>query len=136
MQLSRRFTDHRLADPFGRVQTLLSLFILALASLIFRELRQSKPVVNFRPLSERNFLVSSIIIFFAYAVLYGASTTLPALLQSLFGYDALNAGLVMSPSGVFAIILMPVVALLLGRGKDARWIILAGEPLFRSRTIR
>ncbi len=115
-----------LSDPFWRVQTLLILFLLALTSLILRELRQLRPVVNFRPLSERNFLVSCIIIFFAYAVLYGASTTLPALLQSLFGYDALSAGLVMSPSGVFAIILMPVVAVLLGRGKDARWIILTG----------
>lgn len=115
-----------LGDPFGRVQTLLALFLLGLSGLIFWESRHQKPVVNFRPLGERNFLASSIIIFTAYAVLYGASTTLPALLQSLFGYDALHAGLVMSPAGLFAIMLMPVVALLLGRGKDARWIIVAG----------
>jgi DHA2 family multidrug resistance protein len=58
----------------------------------------------------------------------GASLILfvAALLQSLFGYDALNAGLVMSPAGLFAILLMPVIAFLLGRGKDARWIVLAG----------
>lgn len=115
-----------MADPFGRVQTLLIVFLLALTGLIIWELRHQRPVVNFRPLGERNFLVSCIIIFVAYAVLYGASTTLPALLQSLFGYDALNAGLVMSPSGLFAILLMPVVAFLLGRGKDARWLILTG----------
>ncbi len=115
-----------LGDPFWRVQTMLILFLLALASLILWELRHSGPVVNFRPLGERNFLVSCIVIFSAYAVLYGASTTLPALLQSLFGYNALNAGLVMSPAGVFAVIVMPVVAFLLGRGKDARWIIVAG----------
>ena len=115
-----------LGDPFWRVQTLLILFLLALAALIIREKRHQSPVVNFRPLGERNFLVSCIIIFSAYAVLYGASTTLPALLQSLFGYDALNAGLVMSPAGLFAILMMPVIALLLGRGKDARWIILSG----------
>ncbi len=47
-------------------------------------------------------------------------------MQSLFGYDAFNAGLVMSPSGLFAILLMPAIAFLLGRGNDARWIILAG----------
>ncbi len=115
-----------LDDPSWRVQTLLILFLLALAGLIIREMRHLKPVVNLRPLGERNFLVSCILIFSAYAVLYGASTTLPALLQSLFGYDALNAGLVMSPAGLFAILLMPVIAFLLGRGKDARWIILSG----------
>ena len=81
---------------------------------------------KFPAVGRANFLVSCIVIFSAYAVLYGASTTLPALLQSLFGYDALNAGLVMSPAGVFAVIVMPVVAFLLGRGKDARWIIMAG----------
>ena len=116
------------------MQTLLILFLLAFFCLIFWELSHAKPVVNFRPLGERNFRVSCIIIFSAYAVLYGASTTLPALLQSLFGYDALNAGLVMSPAGVFAVILMPVVAFLLGRGKDARWIIVAGLLLMEQAT--
>ena len=67
--------------------------------LIFRELRIANPVVNFRPLAERNLAMTSIIIFCAYGVLYAASTSLPGLLQSLFGYDALSSGLVMSPSG-------------------------------------
>jgi MFS transporter, DHA2 family, multidrug resistance protein len=113
-------------DPFGRVQTLAALFVAALSGLIFRELRHRNPVVNFRPLQERNFIVCCIVIFFAYAVLYGASTSLPGLLQSLFGYNALNAGLVMSPAGLFAVMAMPVVAILLRRQTDARWIIIAG----------
>ena len=83
-------------------------------------------MVNFRPLSERNFAASCIIIFCAYGVLYGASTSLPALLQSLFGYDAYVSGLVLSPSGVFSILMMLVVGILIGRGADARWLIAAG----------
>jgi hypothetical protein len=59
-------------------------------------------------------------------VLYAASTSLPGLLQSLFGYDALNAGLVMSPAGFFAIIAMPVVGRLIGLGTDTRWLIAGG----------
>jgi len=77
-------------------------------------------------LAERNFSACCIIIFCAFAVLYGASTSLPALLQSLFGYNALNAGLVMSPSGFFALLAMPVVGFMLGRKTDARWLIGAG----------
>ena len=88
-------------DPFWRVQTLFVLFVLGLGGLIFRELRIANPVVNFRPLSERNFAASCIIIFCAFGVLYGASTSLPGLLQSLFGYDAYVSGLVQSPSGIF-----------------------------------
>jgi DHA2 family multidrug resistance protein len=115
-----------LGDPFWRVQTLAILFGVGLVALIFWELRHRSPVVNFRPLRERNFVACCLIIFFAYAVLYGASTSLPGLLQSLFGYDALNAGLVMSPAGLFALLLMPAIGLLLGRGTDARWLLAAG----------
>jgi MFS transporter, DHA2 family, multidrug resistance protein len=108
------------------VQTLATLVTVGLVGLIFWELRSPNPVVNFRPLAERNFSACCIIIFCAFAVLYGASTSLPALLQSLFGYNALNAGLVMSPSGFFALLAMPVVGFLLGRKTDARWLIGAG----------
>jgi DHA2 family multidrug resistance protein len=91
-----------LGDPFWRVQTLLSLFVLGLGWLVLRETRITNPVVNFRPLRERNLTASCIIIFCAYAVLYGASTSLPGLLQSLFGYDAYVSGLVQSPATGFS----------------------------------
>jgi DHA2 family multidrug resistance protein len=115
-----------LGDPFWRVQTLAALFTAGLVGLIYWELRSPNPVVNFRPLAERNFAACCIIIFFAYAVLYSASTSLPGLLQSLFGYSALNAGLVMSPAGFFAVLAMPIVGFMLGRKIDARWLIGAG----------
>jgi MFS transporter, DHA2 family, multidrug resistance protein len=113
-------------DPFWRVQTLFILFVVGLGALIVRESRIANPVVNFRPLRERNFASACIIIFCAYAVLYGASTSLPGLLQSLFGYDAYVSGLVQSPSGFFSILMMLVVGFLLGRGTDARWLIATG----------
>src|SRR4029077_6900748 len=115
-----------LSDPFWRVQTLAILFAVGLAGLIFWELRHPNPGVNFRPMRERNFAACCLIIFCAFAVLYAASTSLPALLQSLFGYDALSAGLVMSPAGFFAVVVMPFVGRALGRGTDARWLIAAG----------
>ncbi|MGB6445669.1 MAG: DHA2 family efflux MFS transporter permease subunit, partial [Xanthobacteraceae bacterium] len=115
-----------LGDPFWRVQTLATLFAVGLIGLVFWELRSPNPVVNFRPLAERNFAACCVIIFCAYAVLYGSSTSLPGLLQSLFGYNALDAGLVMSPSGLFAVIAMPIIGLLLGRKMDARRLIGTG----------
>jgi len=59
-------------------------------------------------------------------VLYGSSTLLPSLLESLFGYDAFHAGLVLSPAGVFTILAIIIVGALLGRCLDARWLIGAG----------
>ena len=115
-----------LGDPFWRVQTLAIFFVVGLIALIFWELRHPNPVVNFRPLRERNFAACCVIIFCAFAVLYAASTSLPALLQSLFGYDALSAGLVMSPAGFGALVAMPFIGLALGKGADARWLLAAG----------
>src|SRR6516225_7981323 len=79
-----------LGDPFWRIQTLAIFFAVGLVGLIVWELHHRNPVVNFRPLRERNFAACCIIIFCAYLVLYAASTSLPGLLQSLFGYDALS----------------------------------------------
>ena len=106
-------------DPFWRVQSLFLAFTIGLCFLIFWELRIKNPVVDFRPLAERNLAASCIIIFSAYAVLYAASTSLPGLLQSLFGYDAYVSGLVQSPSGVFSIMMLVLVGIVLGRGVDA-----------------
>ena len=115
-----------LGDPFWRIQTLAICFIAGLAGLVFWEMRHRNPVVNFRPLGERNFAACCIIIFCAYLALFAATKSLLGLLQSLFGYDALSTGLVMSPSGIFAVIAMPIVGRLIGRRMDARWLIGAG----------
>jgi MFS transporter, DHA2 family, multidrug resistance protein len=115
-----------LGDPFLRVQTLLVLFVVSLVALILRQLRIANPLINFRTLSDRNFRSCCIIIFCAYGVLYANTTILPALLQSLFGYDATTSGLVLSPSGVAAVTMLFVVGLLLGRGLDARYLMAAG----------
>jgi MFS transporter, DHA2 family, multidrug resistance protein len=115
-----------LDDSFWRIQPLLVLFVLGIGFLVFWELRIANPIINFRVLAERNLAVSCIVIFCAFAVLYAASIALPALLQSLFGYDALAAGLVLSPGGISSISMLVVVGFLLGRQIDARWLIVAG----------
>src|SRR5271165_4557553 len=115
-----------LGDPFWRIQKLAILAAVGLVGLVFWELRHRNPVVNFRPLGERNFAACCIIIFCAYLALFAATKSLLGLLQSLFGYDALRTGLVMSPSGIFAVIVMPIVGRLIGLRMDARWLIAAG----------
>ena len=115
-----------LGDPFWRVQTLAIFFAAGLVALIFWELRHRNPVINFRTLGERNFAACCIMMFCAYLALYASTKSLLGLLQSLFGYDALSTGLVMSPSGIFAVLAMPIVGRLLGLRTDARWLIAAG----------
>jgi DHA2 family multidrug resistance protein len=115
-------------DPFFRVQTLSFIFFSALGSLIYRELKITNPLINFRTLLDRNFRSCCIIVACAFGVLYANTTTLPALLQRLFGYDATTSGLVLSPAGLFAVLTMFVVGFLMSRRTDAR--ILMGAGLF------
>ncbi len=113
-------------DPFLRVQTLMLFFVVGLSGLIYRELRIANPLIALRTLADRNFRICCIIIFCAYAVLYANTISLPALLQSLFGYDATTSGLVLSPAGFFAIGTLVVVGAALARGVDARYLMAGG----------
>ncbi len=116
-------------DPFYRVQTLVALFVAGVVGLFVWELRRPNPLVDFRPLADRNFAVGALMIGCAFAVLYGQTVSLPAMLQTLFGYDATHSGLVLSPAGVASVILLPIVAFFLGKGVDARWLVMAGLAL-------
>jgi DHA2 family multidrug resistance protein len=115
-----------LGDPFLRVQALVALFVFGLVGLIWRELRVANPLINFRTLRDRNFRSACIIIFCVFGVLYANTVSLPALLQSLFGYDATTSGLVLSPAGIGAIMMLFMVGVALSRGVDPRYIIAIG----------
>lgn len=115
-----------LGDPFYRVHVLLVLFVGSLGALIWRELRIKNPLINFRTLAEPSYRWCCVIIFCAFASLYANTTTLPGLLQSLFGYDATTSGLVLSPAGIFAVMMLFMVGLSLGRGVDARYLMGCG----------
>lgn len=116
-------------DPFWRVQSLAVIFVGSLTALVFRELRIKNPLVNFRTLKDRNFRSCCIILGCAYGVLYAGTTSLPALLQTLFGYDATMSGLVLSPAGLFAIVTMLFVGRALNNGLDARILMTFGVLL-------
>jgi DHA2 family multidrug resistance protein len=113
-------------DPFWRIHKLAVIFAGCLIALVIRELRIDHPLINFRTLKERNFRMCCIIIFLAFGVLYANTTTLPAMLQSLFGYDATKSGLVLSPAGIFAVLMLFIVSRLLTRGMDARYLMAMG----------
>jgi len=115
-----------LGDPFGRIQTLVILMVVGLACLIFWELRTAAPIIEFRVLRDRNLRMGCIILFSSFAVLYAASISLPQMLQTLFGYDAEQSGLVLSPAGISSMCALVIAGILLGRGVDARWLVAAG----------
>jgi MFS transporter, DHA2 family, multidrug resistance protein len=100
--------------------------VITLGAFVVWELRHPDPMINLRLLGERNFLACGLIIYLAFAVLYGANIATPQMLQELFGYDAFHAGLVLSPPVFFTMGMMAVAGFLLGKKVDARYIIPLG----------
>ncbi len=115
-----------LSDPFWRVQVLVIAFVLGLAFFIVRELTSKNPLVDLRVLANRNLTVSVVILFSAFCVLYAASIALPSMLQTVFEYDAYQAGLVLSPGGISSITMLLIVSVCLRKGVDARYLIAMG----------
>ncbi|HWE37161.1 MAG TPA: DHA2 family efflux MFS transporter permease subunit [Isosphaeraceae bacterium] len=110
-------------DPFWRAQPFMVSTVLGLGAFVAWELRHPNPMINLRLLGERNFLACGLIIYVAFAALYGANVDTPQMLQELFGYDAFHAGLILSPTAFVTMATMPVVGFLLGKKVDARLII-------------
>jgi DHA2 family multidrug resistance protein len=99
---------------------------VALIAVTFWELRHPAPIINLRLFRDRDFAAASVCVFCAFGVLYGSNVLLPQMLQTLMGYSALNAGLVLSPAGFVTMLEMPVIGILLSRRTDARKMIVAG----------
>ncbi len=93
-------------------------FAIAIASLIFAvfwELRHPEPVVEIRLLKERNFAIASVYYFIFGFVLFGSTVLIPQMLQSLYGYTATDAGLVLGPGAMVIVVLAPLVVRLVHR---------------------
>ncbi len=113
-------------DPFGRAQVFMVGAVVGLTAFVIWEILHPRPIVNIRLLGERNFLMCGLIIYLSFSILYGANNVLPQMLQSLFGYDAFRAGLVMSPAALFTMAVMPIVGFLLGKKVDGRFLVPVG----------
>jgi MFS transporter, DHA2 family, multidrug resistance protein len=101
---------------------------LALVAFVFWELRRADPIVDLRLLGMRNFGVGNLLMFMLGFVLLGSTALLPLFVQTLLGYTATDAGLVISPGGFAIMALMPLVGALVGR-VDPRWLIAFGLAL-------
>lgn len=118
-------------DWFGSpvITFFIILCVVSLLTLIFWELYQLKkgnrPILNLTLFKRRTFTVSFILLFVLGFSLYSSTVLIPQFVQSLLGYTAELAGLVLSPGGVTIMLMMPVVGVLISR-VDPRWMITFG----------
>jgi DHA2 family multidrug resistance protein len=114
-------------DWFGSalITDLIVTAAVALVAFVIWELRRADPIVDLHLFRDRAFASGNLLMFMLGFALMGTTVTLPLFVQTLLGYTAEQAGMVLSPGGFAVMLMMPVVGALSGR-IDARLMITVG----------
>jgi DHA2 family multidrug resistance protein len=73
-------------------------------------------VIDLKMLKVSNFAIANVFYFIFGVGLFASTTMIPQILQSLYGYRAIDAGLVLGPGALVITLLAPVGAQLVQRG--------------------
>jgi DHA2 family multidrug resistance protein len=89
--------------------------VVGFAFFLAWELTDEHPVVDLRLFALRNFWAGTATTAIGYGLFFGNVVLLPLWLQQFMGYTATDAGMVIAPIGVLALVLSPVVGKTIGK---------------------
>jgi len=114
-------------DWFGSrfITTLIVVAAVGLVSLIIWEWRHKEPIVDVRLFKMFNFASCNVMMFVLGIVLFSSTVLLPQFLQTLMGYTAQKAGMVLSMAAICLVFLLPLVGRIAGH-VQARYILAFG----------
>jgi MFS transporter, DHA2 family, multidrug resistance protein len=114
-------------DWFGSnfILTLSIISVIALVSLVLWELHVKDPIVDVRLFKNLNFATSCLMMFMVGAASFSTTVLMPQFLQSLMGYSAQSAGMVLSAAAIILLIELPLVGRLTAR-VQARYLMAFG----------
>lgn len=107
------------------ITALLLVAIGGLVALVIREFRVREPIVDLRVFAERTYATGVVLITALGFVLFASLVLVPIMLQTLYRYPPLEAGIAMAPRGFGSLLAMPLVGLLLSH-VDARKVLAGG----------
>jgi MFS transporter, DHA2 family, multidrug resistance protein len=104
-------------DWFGSnfITAMIVIAVLGWIATVAWESYVKDPIIDFGLLKNRNFAIASVLFFVFGVGLFGTTTLIPQMLQSLYGYRAIDAGLVLGPGALVITVLAPISAQLLQR---------------------
>ena len=113
----------------GVITFFTTMCVVSLVTLIVWELYQIKikkrPILNLTLFRRRTFAIPFVLMFVLGFTLYGTTVLIPQMVQTLLGYTAELAGLVISPGALCILLMMPLVGFLVGK-VDPRYLICYG----------
>ncbi|MGA2672010.1 MAG: DHA2 family efflux MFS transporter permease subunit [Terracidiphilus sp.] len=101
-------------DWFGSnfITTLVAISLVCLSALIVWEWRHRAPLIDVKLYRSFNFSSINLMMFLAGAVAFSSTVLMPQFLQTLAGYTAQQAGLVVSAGAGILFVTMPVIGML------------------------
>jgi DHA2 family multidrug resistance protein len=111
-------------DWFGSnfIVTLAIVAVVCLVSLAIYEWRHNEPIVDVRLFRNGNFAAANMVMFMVGAISFASTVLMPQFLQTLLGYTAEKAGIVMSAAAMVLLLELPFVGQLTTR-IQARYLI-------------
>jgi MFS transporter, DHA2 family, multidrug resistance protein len=88
---------------------------IAIAALIIWEWTATHPIIDLHLFADRNFTIGVIAMCVIFGLYMGINVIQPLWLQTQMGYTASHAGMVMAPSGILAMMFMPLIGRYLHR---------------------
>jgi DHA2 family multidrug resistance protein len=123
VMLDKGQEDDWFGSPF--ILTLAIVAAIGLVSLVIWEWFYKTPIVEVRLFKNLNFLGANVMMFIMGIMLFSSLVMMPQFLQTLLGYTAESAGLVLSGGGLLLLFLMPIAGTLASK-IQARYIIAFG----------
>ena len=110
------------------IQLMLFAAVFGLVTFCWRELRSKEPILDLHVFKHRTFTVGVVLMTALGFVLFGSLVLMPVMMQTLFAYPSLQAGIALAPRGMGSFVAMPLVGLLTNR-IDPRKLVAAGLAL-------
>ncbi len=103
---------------------------LGLFFFIWRELTYQFPIVNLKVLKDANLRVGVLMCFILGFGLYGSTFIIPLYTQSILGWTATQAGMLLIPSSLMTAFMMPIIGRLIQRGIPQAYMVAVGFLIF------
>lgn len=125
--------EHGQQDDWFNNKTIIilsTITVFGLVLFIWRELTYKHPVVNLGVLKDGNLRIGTVMCFILGFGLYGSTLIIPIYTQTILGWTATDAGLLLIPGSITTAFMMPIVGKLLQRGVPQSYMVGLGFLIF------
>ncbi|AWG22084.1 MFS transporter [Flavobacterium faecale] len=125
--------EHGQQDDWFNNRLIVTLSVVSLFGLvlfIWREMTYKYPIVNLSVLKDGNLRIGTMMSFILGFGLYGSTLIIPIYTQSILGWTALDAGLLLIPGSITTAFMMPIVGRMIQNGIPQTYMVAVGFLTF------